>query len=77
MTRVELSIDLPDRLASDARDAGLLAPATIKSMLEAAVRQKAAERIGEAATRGQVAGEEPMSLAELQRIVDSVRKQKD
>jgi post-segregation antitoxin (ccd killing protein) len=74
MTTVELTLDLPDQLARDARDAGLLAPAAIKDLLEAGVRKKAVERMQQAAARGSAAGEPEMSLADLQALVKSVRK---
>lgn len=76
MTKLELSLEIPDKLARDARREGLLAPDAIQSMLELGVRQKAAERIRLAAAKGSAAGEAPMTLNDLQAIVDSVRKAK-
>ncbi|MEO6715928.1 MAG: hypothetical protein ABIM50_01570 [Novosphingobium sp.] len=76
MTKLELSLEIPDKLAREARREGLLAPDAIKSLLELGVRQKAAERIRLAANKGGVNGEAPMTLDELQAIVDSVRKAK-
>ena len=76
MTKLELSLEIPDKLAREARREGLLAPDAILSLLELGVRQKAAERIRLAADLGRAVGDTPMTLNELQAIVDSVRKAK-
>jgi post-segregation antitoxin (ccd killing protein) len=75
MTKLELSIDVSDQLARDARDAGLLAPEALTEMLQAGVRLKALERIRTA--RSKPRAERPMTLRELQNIVESVRKRRD
>ena len=75
MTKLDLSIEVPDQLARDARDAGLLAPDALTEMLQAGVRQKALERIRSA--NSQPSAERPMTLAEIQKIVKSVRKSRD
>ena len=72
MTKLELSLDLPDRLTREASEAGLLAPEALTGMLESGVRQKAAERIR--AARSKTNGGKPLSLSQLQDIVASVRK---
>ena len=72
MTKLEFSIELPDRLAREARDAGLLAPAALAELLESGLRQQAAKRI--AAARSRSGGTGTMSLTDLQAIVASVRK---
>lgn len=74
MTTVEVTLDLPDQLARDARDAGLLAPAALKGLLEAGVRKKAIERMKLAAAKGSAMGEPELSLADLQALVKTVRK---
>jgi post-segregation antitoxin (ccd killing protein) len=75
MTKLELSIEVSDQLARDARDAGLLAPEALTEMLQAGVRQKAFERIRTA--RSKPSAERPMTLREIQEIVESVRKRRD
>ena len=75
MTKLELSIEIPDQLARDARDAGLLAPDAFAEMLQMSVRRKALERIE--AARSRASSSKPMSLREIQKIVDSVRKNRD
>lgn len=71
MTKLDLSLDLPDRLAREAREAGLLAPDALAEMLADGVRKKAAERIR--AARAAAGQERPLSLASLQAIVNEVR----
>jgi post-segregation antitoxin (ccd killing protein) len=73
MTTVEVTLDLPDQLARDAREAGLLAPAALKDLLEAGVRKKAVERMKLAAAKGSATGEPELSLADLQALVKTVR----
>lgn len=72
MTKIELSLDVSDKLAREAREAGLLAPDALAEMLALGVRQKAAERI--AAARRKPGGTAAMHAVELQEIVDSIRK---
>lgn len=72
MIRLELSIDVPDRLAREAREEGLLAPHALADMIESGVRQKALQRIRSASDKAN--SEKPLSLAQLQEIVASVRK---
>jgi post-segregation antitoxin (ccd killing protein) len=74
MTKLELSIEVPDQLARDARDAGLLAPDALAEMLQAGIRRKALERIE--AARNRAGPGKPMSLSDIQEVVDSVRKRR-
>ena len=73
MTKIELSLDLSDKLAREAREAGLLAPEAVAELLENGVRRKAAERIR--AARARPGGGAAMPLRDLQAIVASVRSQ--
>ena len=75
MTKLELSIDVTDKLAREAREAGLLAPDALTELLQTGVRQKALERIRRA--NSQPSEERRMTLEEIQEIVDSVRKNRD
>lgn len=74
MTKLDFSLNLPDRLAKEAADAGLLAPDALAEMLADGVRRKAAERIR--AARNKAKGEAPLSLAELQALVAEVRAER-
>jgi post-segregation antitoxin (ccd killing protein) len=71
----ELKITIPDRLASEAREAGLLTTRAIQSLLRAAMRQRAATRSFLAnAKRVADAGVRPMSEDEIQAEVVAARK---
>lgn len=74
MTKLEFSLKVSDRLAREAREAGLLAPEALAELLESGVRQKAAERIR--AARAKAGGGASMALGDLQAIVASVRTAK-
>jgi hypothetical protein len=70
----ELKVTLPDRLAREAREAGLLKPQAIKTLLREAMRRRAAARafLG-VAERVAAAGAPPMSEDEIQAEVNAVR----
>lgn len=71
----ELKLTLPDRLAREAREAGLLKPSAIKRLLVEAMRRRTAAREFLAvAKRVQSAGVPPMTEDEIQAEIDAVRK---
>lgn len=71
----ELEVTLPDRLAREAREAGLLNPKAIKALLREAVRRRTATREFLAiANRVAEAGVPPMTEDEIQAEIDAVRK---
>jgi hypothetical protein len=71
----ELKVTLPDRLAREAREAGLLSPKAIKTLLREAMRRRAAARAFLAvADRVAAAGVPPMTEEEIQAEIDAVRK---
>jgi hypothetical protein len=74
MTKVDLTLDLPDRVAREAEAAGLLSAAAIARLVRAEIRRQAAERLLAGAGRVKAAGIKPMSMAEIQAEVDAVRK---
>jgi hypothetical protein len=70
----ELKVALPDRLAREAREAGLLTPKAIKALLRDAMRRRAAAREFVAvADRVAQAGAAPMGADEIQLEIDAVR----
>ena len=71
MTTLEFSLEISDRLAREAREAGLLAPEALAELIENGVRRKAAERIRTA--RAKPGGDTPMTPEVLQEIVKAVR----
>ncbi|OGA00193.1 MAG: hypothetical protein A3H35_20700 [Betaproteobacteria bacterium RIFCSPLOWO2_02_FULL_62_17] len=71
---MELRVNLPDSLASEAQAAGLLTPQAIEHLLREAVRSKAVNELFETADRLAAAGIPPMTMQEIQVEVDAVRK---
>jgi hypothetical protein len=76
MTTLELKLDLPDRLAQDAAQMGLLSPDSLQSLLREAVRSRRIARLALARQRVAEAGVEPLSLEEIQAEVDAVRAER-
>ena len=74
MTSIDLKLELPDKLAREAEEAGLLTPRALARLLREGVRRQALRRITEGTERVRKAGIRPLSLAEIQREVDKVRK---
>lgn len=76
MTTLELKLNLPDRLAREARAAGLLTPEALAQLLDEAMRRRAAQALGAGAARATAAGSEPMPMDEIQKEVDAVRRKR-
>ncbi len=74
MTTLELKVNLPDRLAREAQDAGLLTSAALSKLLKEAMRQRAAQALLAAAHRASRTGGKPMSMAAIQAEVNAVRR---
>ncbi|MCB2261460.1 MAG: hypothetical protein LGR52_00700 [Candidatus Thiosymbion ectosymbiont of Robbea hypermnestra] len=70
-----LTIDLPDILAKEATNAGLLAPDAIEAMLGENLRRRAAADLFAAADQLTAARFPPMSMEEIQAEVAAVRTQ--
>ncbi len=72
---VELRVKLPQRLARDARDAGLLSPPAIRALQRQAMRRRAAVRRFLAnAARVAAAGVPPLPEDEIQAEIEALRK---
>ena len=76
MTTLELKLNLPDRLAQDAAQMGLLSPESLQTLLREAVRSRRIAQLAQTRQRVAEAGIEPMSLDEIQEEVDAVRAQR-
>lgn len=68
-----LTIDLPDRLAQQAQDAGLLTPEALAQLLEEAMRRQTGRQLLAAAKRIQAANIPPLSEADILAEVKAVR----
>lgn len=76
MTTLELKLNLPDRLAQDAAQMGLLSPDSLEMLLREAVRTHRIAQLALARQRIAEAGIAPMSLEEIQEEVDAVRAER-
>jgi hypothetical protein len=76
MTTLELKLNLPDRLAQDAAQMGLLDPDSLQTMLREAVRNRRIAQLALARQRVAEAGIPPMSLDEIQEEVDADRAER-
>jgi len=72
-----LTIDLPDNLVKEAKNAGLLAPDAIETMLRETLRRRAVNGLFTAADKLATANFPSMTMAEIQEEVDAVRAQKN
>ena len=74
MTTLELTVDLPDRLAREARAAGLLTSRALAELVRQAMRRRAAQSLLAGAARATASGSKPVSLKSIQADVDAVRR---
>jgi|RifCSPlowO2_12_1023861.scaffolds.fasta_scaffold43230_3 hypothetical protein len=73
MTTLEIKLSLPDRIASQARAAGLLTSEAIERLLRDAIRKEAARRLLEIGKRLREAGPPQITEAELEEELKAVR----
>lgn len=71
---MELTVNLPDSLANEAKAAGLLTAEAIEKLLREAVRRNAVDELFEAMDRMADANLPPMTMEEIQAEVDAVRQ---
>lgn len=72
----ELVVKLPDELARQAKEAGLLSDAAIQKLLEDAVRRQAGRALRVTMDKLHAAGIPPMTGDEIQAEVDAVRAER-
>lgn len=70
---MQVKLELPVRLAREAQAAGLLTPASMKQLLQDAMRRRAGEALIVAAQRAKRAGGHPPSMTALVAEVKAVR----
>jgi post-segregation antitoxin (ccd killing protein) len=73
MKELELKLSLPDRIASQAKAAGLLTSEAIERLVRQAIRKAAAERLVEYGRRLREPGAAEITEAELESELKSVR----
>ena len=71
-----LTIDLPDSLAEEAKQAGLLTPDAIESILRETLRRRAVNGLLTAADKLAMANFPSMTMEEIQEEVNAVRAQR-
>jgi len=76
MTTLELTISLPDELASKARAAGLLSSASIEKLLREQLRKQAGLELRAMLGKLDAAGEPPMTEEEVQAEIDAHRAER-
>ncbi len=74
MTKLE--INLPDRLAKEAREAGLLAPEAIEKLIAEALRRRAFDELLSVADRVEAEGVPPMSMDEINAEIKAYRAER-
>lgn len=76
MTTLEIKFDLPDRLAREAKEAGLLTPGALSDLVREAMRRRAAQALLAGSARASQSGSAALSLADIQAEVRTVRREK-
>lgn len=74
MTTLEVTLDLPDRLAREAQAAGMLTPRALSRLLKEAMQRRAAQSLLAGAARATAAGSKPLSMKAIQAEVNAVRR---
>ena len=70
------TIDLPDNLVEEAKQAGLLTPNAIEGILRDTLRRRAVKTLFAAADKLATANTPPMTMEEIQEEVNVVRAQR-
>lgn len=73
MTKLELKLNLPERLAQDAQAAGLLTPEAVAELLRDELKRRAGERLKESLRKIDQTNLPPLSSKDIQTEIDSVR----
>jgi hypothetical protein len=75
MTTLEVKLNLPDGLAIEARQAGLLTPEELERLVREALRAKRVERLAKARETLAADPLPPMTPEEIQAEIDAYRAQ--
>lgn len=76
MTMLQVKLDLPDGLAKEASNLGLLEPQALQTMLREAVRRRHIARLTEARGRIAAAGIPPLAMEEIQAKIEADRAER-
>ena len=75
VTMTTLTINLPDNLAKEAQDAGLLDPEAIETMLRETLRRQHIEELRQSMEKMAAADIPPMTMEEIQAEIDAYRRE--
>lgn len=75
MTTLEVTLSLPDSLAAEARQAGLLSPLELERMVREALRARRVDRLATARETLAANPLPPMTPEEIQAEIDAYRAQ--
>jgi hypothetical protein len=73
---MEIKINLPEDLAREAEDSGLLTSEVIESLLRSEIRRRRVDRLFEAAGRPASSNSPPLTAAEVEAEIQAVREKK-
>ena len=76
MTALTIELELPDQLAEEARNAGLLSPDAIEAILREQLRKRGVDELFAMADRLAAVDLPPMGEEEVQAEVDAVRAER-
>lgn len=76
MTTLELKLSLPDRLAKEAQEAGLLSPQAIEAMVRETLRTRRVDELFGAMHRMAQVDPAPMTEEEIQAEIDAARAER-
>ncbi len=72
---MELTVNLPDNLANEAKAAGLLSPKELERLVREALRQRRIERLAKAREKLAAQPLAPMTSDEIQAEIDAYRQE--
>ncbi|MBI3045912.1 MAG: hypothetical protein HYY78_24150 [Betaproteobacteria bacterium] len=76
MTTLEVKLDLPESLAKEAQQAGLLTPQAVETMLRERLRTQRVAELREAVKQMVSAGGVPMTMEEIEAEIQAYRKER-
>lgn len=76
MTTLEIKLSLPDRLAREAQEAGLLSPEALAAMVSETLRNRRVDELFVAMDRMASAGGAPLTEEDIQAEIDAVRTER-
>ena len=76
VTMTTLTINLPDNLAKEAQDAGLLDPEAIETMLRETLRRQHIEELRQSMEKMAAADISPMTMEEIEAEIEAYRQER-